>query len=86
MTFNTDKSVKIYFFNSILMMVIGYFLWTILIPIQDFHLMTEQEVLHSQKQFAINYPLGKFLLYLGFINLITSSLYFVGNKIKFIIT
>lgn len=45
--------------------IVGYFLQTILIPIQDFHILSQEEVLQTQKDIAINYPLGRFLLYGG---------------------
>ena len=51
---------------SIVLIIIGYFLWTILFPIQDLHTFTTTEHLTAQKQLALNYILGRFLLYIGF--------------------
>jgi hypothetical protein len=76
------KIAKIVLPVSIVTIIVGYFLWTILIPIQDFHLMTDGEILRSQKELALNYPLGRFLLYTGFISLFTSAMYLIVNKIK----
>lgn len=62
---------------SILAIIYGYFLWTIWIPIQDFHLMGDDEVLRVQKEYALNYSLGRFLLYGGSCSLFLSSLYLI---------
>lgn len=51
---------------SLGIIVIGYFLWTILIPIQDLDMMTDAELYRVQQEVALNYPLGRFMLYLGF--------------------
>jgi len=82
MKLNYSKIAKVVLILSIIIIIVGYFLWTILIPIQDFHLMTEPEILMAQKQFALNYPLGRFLLYAGFIGLITSAGYLIVKAIK----
>lgn len=68
----------------ILTIIIGYFLWTILIPIQDFSLMDKQELLRTQKELALNYDLGKNLLYIGFLGFISSTLILISNNIKLI--
>ncbi len=67
---------------SIIVIIVGYFLWTILIPMQDFHLMTDAEIRLAQQEFALNYPLGRFLLYTGFTTLILSSMYLIVYAIK----
>lgn len=50
---------------SIAAIIVGYFLWTVLIPIQDFHLMEPKKILRAQKELAVYYSLGRFLLYVG---------------------
>ncbi|MDN6294477.1 MAG: hypothetical protein L0J41_07110 [Alkalibacterium sp.] len=67
---------------SIVVIIIGYFLWTILFPIQDINTLTDAELLATQKQFALNYSLGRFLLYLGFTGVIGSSLYLFMKAIQ----
>lgn len=77
MNLNYSKIAKAILILSIPMIIIGYFLWTILIPLQDINLMTQVELLSAQKELALNYPLGRFLLYLGFLGLISSSVYLI---------
>ena len=57
--------VKWLFAISIIMTIVGYFLQTILIPIQDFDQITKEELKRIQLEVAINYPLGTTLLYFG---------------------
>lgn len=81
------KILMIYcFFISIMTIIVGFFLWTILIPIQDFHTMSHEEILWAQQELALNYPLGRFLLYAGFIGLISSSAYFIVKGIKTLVS
>jgi len=47
--------------------------------------MSDVELLSAQKELALNYPLGRFLLYLGFIGFVPSLGYLVVGKIKDII-
>lgn len=54
---------------SLGIIVVGYFLWTILIPIQDIDTMSNAELYRTQQELALNYPLGRFMLYAGFISL-----------------
>lgn len=66
--------VKWLFAISIIMTIIGYFLQTILIPIQDFDQITKEELKRIQLEVAINYPLGTTLLYFGvFLFLVTGG-------------
>ncbi|MFO8068512.1 MAG: hypothetical protein R6U02_00710 [Alkalibacterium sp.] len=82
MYFKKIKKAAIFFLIvSLISIVIGYILWMIPIPIQDFHLMTSEEILISQKDLAFNYSLGRFLLYSGFIGLGISSVYFLSLTI-----
>lgn len=67
---------------SIMAIICGYFLWTILIPIQDFHLMGDEEMLRAQKELALNYPLGRFLMYAGSFGLLSSALYLIIAHFK----
>ena len=57
---------------SICMIVLGYFLWTILFPVQDVNLMSAEELLALQKEVAINYELGRMMMYVGGISAIIS--------------
>ncbi|MFL2071689.1 hypothetical protein FEZ48_00530 [Marinilactibacillus psychrotolerans] len=74
MKINFDKWLIIGLITSILSIIIGYFLWDILIPIQDYNLSTDEQLRAAQKEAAINYPLGGFLLHLGFIGLAITTL------------
>ncbi|MEQ7220424.1 hypothetical protein ACODGR_01475 [Vagococcus fluvialis] len=66
--------VKWLFAISIIMTIVGYFLQTILIPIQDFDQITKEELKRIQLEVAINYPLGTTLLYFGvFLFLVTGG-------------
>lgn len=55
---------------SIIMIVVGYFLWTILIPIQDIEMHTHAELMELQKELALNYPLGQALMLMGAIGIL----------------
>lgn len=55
-----------------ILLIIGYFLWTILIPIQDIDMMSREEIIKFQKEVAINYPLGQGLMFLGGIGILSS--------------
>ena len=79
---NYSKIAKAVLLLSIAMIIVGYFLWTILIPIQDIQLMSQVELLSAQKELALNYSLGRFLLYAGFIGLISSSVYLITTAIQ----
>lgn len=57
---------------ALMLLIIGFFLRALLIPIQDFHLLTEQQMKEAQLDYAVNYPLGSALMYAGF-----SFLFFV---------
>lgn len=78
----------IFFLISIFLIVLGYFLWTILIPIQDIDLMSKAELLVLQKEVALNYELGRILMLLGTIGslisftLIAKIQFRKGNKGK----
>lgn len=82
MKFNYRKIAKVVMFMSIIVTLIGYFFWTIILPIPDFHIYSEAEKLIMQRRFAFNYPLGRFLLYSGFTGFIASFSYLITNMIK----
>lgn len=46
-----------------LLLVTGFFLRTVLFPVQDMDMMTEAELLTLQKEAALNYPVGTVLYY-----------------------
>jgi len=70
------------FFLSIPIIIIGYFLQTILIPIPDFNTLTNAEIKKIQMEMAINYPLGNILFYIGVITFILSVLLMFFIKLK----
>lgn len=67
---------------SILCIIVGFVLWYMFIPQQDFNLQTEEMLRQAQREFAINYPLGRFLLYLGFTGLGVTTIGFMWRKSK----
>ena len=67
---------------SLFMTIVGLFLQTILIPIQDFDTISKEELKNIQLDLAINYPLGIFMLYFGLAILIVSSFYLVIAKLN----
>lgn len=62
---------------SLFMTIVGFFLQTILIPIQDFDTISKEELKNIQLDLAINYPLGIGMLYVGLPLLVCSSGYLV---------
>ena len=69
-------------FSSFCLIVIGFILKAILIPIQDIHLLSSKELLETQKEYAINYPIGTGLLYLGLFLMILVIILFIIKFIK----
>lgn len=69
-------------FLSFCLMVIGFLLQTILIPLQDIDLISKSELLELQKELALNYPLGTGLLYLGIFLMILVLILFVMKCVK----
>lgn len=69
-------------FISICLIVIGFILQTILIPLQDINLISNKELLEYQKEYAINYPLGTGLLHLGQFLMILVIILFIIKFIK----
>ena len=57
-------------FLSIFLIIIGFLLQVIFIPLQDFDSIGQEELLAFQKEYAINYPLGNGLFYIGLFLLI----------------
>jgi|GEM_PF-533906 len=77
----TTKWLVIGVVVSAVMMIIGYFLWTNLVPVQDVSSFSPQELREVQKEMAINYPLGSFLLNLGFVGFSSTLLALVVRQI-----
>lgn len=69
-------------FISFCLIVIGFILQTILIPLQDINLISKNELLEYQKEYAINYPLGTGLLYLGQFLIILVIILFIIKLLK----
>lgn len=82
MKFNLTKILVSCLLLSIVTITIGYFLWAILIPIQDFDPIDREELLRTQKELALNYTVGKNMLYIGFLGFICSAICLLLNKIK----
>ena len=61
----TDKLLICLLILSFCVTAAGYFLYTILIPIQDFDTLDKAELLAVQKELALNYPLGNVLFHCG---------------------
>lgn len=70
-------------FLSFCLIVIGYLLQTILIPLQDFDSISRQELLELQKEYALNYFLGTGLLYLGIFLMILVLILFIIKLKKY---
>lgn len=83
-----NKSKKMYTIANILLvggivlLIVGYFLQTILIPIQDIDIISAEKLLNLQKELALNYPLGRRLMCIGGIGLMISVLFHLRNKIR----
>lgn len=69
-------------FLSFCLIVIGFLLQTILIPLQDFDSISKPELLELQKELALNYPLGTGLLYLGIFLMILVIILFIMKFIN----
>ena len=82
MKFNANKIILVCLILFTVTIIIGYFLWAILIPIQDFDLIDSKELLRTQKELALNYALGKKLLHISFFGFISSLILLVLNQIK----
>lgn len=72
---------------SFCLIAIGYILQAILIPLQDTNSISNNELLEFQKEYAINYPLGTGLLYLGlFLMILVIIIFLIKLKTQNIIT
>ena len=67
---------------SICLILLGYFLWTILIPIQDIDLISKMELLALQKEVAINYKLGRIMMLVGAIGVFCSLGLIIGRAFR----
>ena len=65
------------------MIVLGYFLWSILFPVQDINLMSAEELMALQKEVAINYELGRIMMCAGGISAIISLIFML--RVRFLI-
>lgn len=66
----------------IVVTVVGFFLYTSLIPIQDFDLLTQAEKIAFQKETAINYPLGNIMFHGGIAGSVICAVLLIVIKIK----
>lgn len=69
-----------------ILLIIGYFLWTMLIPIQDIDMMSREEIIKLQKEVAINYPLGQGLMFLGGMGMLSSIPLYIYVIISYLIS
>ena len=73
-------------FISLIMMIVGYFLWAIDVPADRLAELTAEEVNQIQQELALNYSAGSVLLNLGFVSLTGTLLALVIRKIIGIFT
>ncbi|WP_423188710.1 hypothetical protein ACO1PF_08945 [Alkalibacterium sp. f15] len=66
---------------SAVVMIVGFFLYVNLVPLQDVGTYSPQELRAVHKELAINYPLGSFLLNLGFLGFSSTLLALVLRQI-----
>lgn len=64
------------------LMIVGFFLGFIWFPIQDIDIMSEAELLAFQREFALNYPLGEMMYYVGIGLFIVCSLAIIVNVVR----
>ena len=57
-------------FLSIVLIIIGFLLQAVFIPLQDLDSISREQLMAFQKEDAINYPLGNRLFYMGLFLLI----------------
>ncbi|MBL1230713.1 hypothetical protein IW492_15895 [Enterococcus sp. BWB1-3] len=57
-------------FTTLFTVPLGYFLQTILFPIQDLNTLSKEELLKTQKEAALNYDLGIILMNISVVLLI----------------
>ena len=67
---------------SICLVILGYFLWTILFPVQDINLMSAEELLQLQKEVALNYELGRIMMCVGGLSAIISLVYILRVRFQ----
>lgn len=73
-------------FISLIMMIIGYFLWAIDVPADVLAGLTAEEVNQMQQEQALNYSAGSFLLNLGFVTFTGTLMALVIRKLLDIFT
>lgn len=77
----TDKLLICLLILSCCVTAAGYFLYTILIPVQDLDTLNKAELLAAQKELALNYPLGNVLFRCGLFIFVLSFIIFVIRMI-----
>lgn len=65
---------KILLIGGVISTIVGYLLWTILIPIQDIDLLSKLELLELQKEVALNYSLGRVMMLSGIVGIIVATI------------
>ena len=73
-------------FISLIMIIIGYFLWAIDVPVDVLAGLTSEEVNQMQQELALNYSAGFFLLNLGFVTFTGTLIALVIRKLLDIFT
>jgi len=68
-------------FLSIVLIIIGVLLRATFIPLQDFDSISREQLLAFQKEYAIHYPLGNSLFYIGLFLLILAIILIIIKRI-----
>lgn len=71
---------------SLIMMIVGYFLWAIDVPADRLAELNPEEVNQMQQELALNYSAGAVLLNLGFVTFTGTLLGLVIRKLLSIFT
>lgn len=69
-------------FLSFSLLVIALILRSILIPTPDIHLLTSEELVEIQKEYAINYPVGTGIFYAGLFLMSLAIILWIGKFLK----
>lgn len=67
---------------SFCLIVIGFILRAVFIPLQDIDLLSRRELLETKNEYAINYPLGTGLFYIGLFLMLLVIIFIIIRLIK----
>ncbi|MFC6463700.1 hypothetical protein ACFP65_01595 [Marinilactibacillus sp. GCM10026970] len=77
-----NKLLDVTLIISVLCILIGFFLWMIFVPIPDIELSSAEELRVAHREAALNYPLGRFLLYVGWTGLSLWAAGFIARLVQ----